>query len=151
MNHICRINIFRPFSVKGSPGMYTPWTRSEVYFTNVTSLRQAEPAQREIEINALGRKFSKCISCELLHDELIRGLELKTKMSETRSDLAKGGQEVQYSDYITPLDHPSPNRFNDYEHSSAAPRRPAAYSTFATQLNRSSNPSLPRIFEHLTS
>jgi hypothetical protein len=37
------------------------------------------------------------------------------------------------------------------EHTSAAPRRPAADSTFATRLNSSSNPSLPRIFEHLTS
>ncbi len=35
-------------------------------------------------------------------------------MSKTRSDLAKGGQEVQYDDYITLFDHPSLNRFNDY-------------------------------------
>jgi hypothetical protein len=40
----------------------------------------------------VGRRFSKGVPCELLHEELTRGLEIKTKMSNTRSDLRKGGQ-----------------------------------------------------------
>ena len=47
----------------------------------------------------VGLRFPKGVPCEVLHEELTRGLEIKTKMSNTRSDLGKGGQEVLYIHY----------------------------------------------------